>query len=146
MDVARLKADLLRDEALRVVVYDDATGRPLKPGDGLQGHTSFGVGHNGEKPLSLRAVQVILEDDIAEVTDALDRAVPWWRTLSESRQRALANMAFNLGIVRLLGFRDMLAHLEAGEWERAAAAALDSRWAAQVGERARRIARIFEEG
>jgi len=146
MDVARLKTDLLRDEALRVVVYDDATGRPLKPGDGLQGRASFGIGHNGEKPLSLRAVQVILEDDIADVADALDRALPWWRTLSESRQRALANMAFNLGVARLLGFRDMLAGLEAGDWQRAAAAALDSRWAAQVGERARRIARTFEEG
>jgi lysozyme len=55
-------------------------------------------------------------------------------------------MAFNLGVVRLLGFRDMLSRLEAGDWRGAAAAALDSRWAAQVGERARRIARIFEEG
>jgi lysozyme len=146
MDVARLKADLLRDEALRVVVYDDGTGRPLKAGGELTGHASFGVGHNGEKPLSLRAVQVILEDDIADVTDALDRALPWWRTLSENRQRALANMAFNLGIVRLLGFRDMLACLEAGDWKGAAAASLDSRWAVQVGERARRIAQILEEG
>jgi len=40
----------------------------------------------------------------------------------------------------------MLTALEAGEYERAALEALDSKWAKQVGKRADRIATLFREG
>src|SRR3546814_14122335 len=76
----------------------------------------------------------------------LDRALPGWRGLSEARMRALANMALNRCITRLLGFRLFLAALEAGRWEEAAAEALDSRWASQVGRRADRLAAAIREG
>ena len=66
--------------------------------------------------------------------------------MSDGRQRALANMAFNLGMPTLQRFSRMLRALEAGEYEAAAREALDSRWARQVGARAERIAELFREG
>jgi lysozyme len=55
-------------------------------------------------------------------------------------------MAFNLGLGRLRKFRKCLAALEAGDYDEAAAEALNSAWAAQVGARAQRIAAMIREG
>jgi lysozyme len=55
-------------------------------------------------------------------------------------------MCFNLGMPRLRQFRNMLAALEAGDFETAAREALDSRWAGQVGARAERIAAQIRDG
>jgi lysozyme len=76
----------------------------------------------------------------------LDKALPWWRSLNDTRQRALVNMCFNLGISRLLQFKRTLNALEDGRWDDAADAALESRWATQVGQRATRIARMLRSG
>ena len=88
----------------------------------------------------------MLESDIAHAAADLDRALPWWRGLSEARRRALLNMAFNLGLPRLLGFTAMLADLESGDFAGAARETIDSRWARQVGARAQRIATLLAEG
>lgn len=47
---------------------------------------------------------------------------------------------------RLRQFRNMLACLQVEDYEGAAREALDSRWANQVGDRARRIAAMIREG
>ena len=60
--------------------------------------------------------------------------------------RGLCNMAYNLGVPRLLGFERMWAALAAGDYERAADEALDSKWARQVGARAARVAALIREG
>ena len=65
--------------------------------------------------------------------------------MPEPAQRALANMAFNLGVPRLSQFKNMLSALEKGDYNVAAKEALDSNWAKQVGDRANRIAKVFRE-
>ncbi len=59
------------------------------------------------------------------------------------RRQALVSMAFNLGPRGLSGFRKMRAAIQAGEWERAAQEALDSKWARQVPHRAAEIVELF---
>jgi lysozyme len=46
----------------------------------------------------------------------------------------LVNMAFNMGIHGLMGFRNNLRLIEAGRWKDAAKEMLNSKWATQVGE------------
>ncbi|SBW12712.1 Lysozyme (modular protein) [uncultured Alphaproteobacteria bacterium] len=149
MNIDRMKAELRRDEGERLTAYPD----PLTGGEPW----TIGVGHTGGiKPgqtCTPEQSDAWLGQDIAETTADLDRALPWWRGLSETRQRALLNMAFNMGVPRLLGFRGMLAALQAGDYERAALEAFDSRWALQVGDgpggredRADRIAEMIREG
>ena len=89
--------------------------------------------------------EILLENDIARAIADLDRALPWWHDLPEPWQRGLQNMVFNLGLTRLLGFKKMLAALEAGDGERAATESLDSKWASQVGARAQRIAALYRK-
>ena len=130
-----LVADLIRDEGQKNFPYKDSTGI-----------LTIGVGRNLEdRGLSDDEVSILLGNDLVWVADDLDREVPWWRDMPETKQRALANMCFNLGMPRLSKFKLMLTALEAGDWVEAANQALDSRWADQVGERANRIAELFLE-
>ena len=136
MDMDALKGDLARDEGCRLKPYRDT-----------EGLLTIGVGRNlDDVGITSEEAYHLLESDIGWVMADLDRNAPWWRHLSEPRQRALVNMAFNLGWPRLSGFRNMLAALQAGDFERAAAEALDSKWARQVGARAARIANVIREG
>ena len=131
-----LKEELTRDEGKRLEPYKDS-----------EGHLTIGVGHLMDSPLSERAVDVILDDDIAEAEADLDRIFPTWRDdLTDNRQRALLNMTFNLGGTRLRGFRKMWVAINMEDWKDAAAEALDSKWALQVGPRSQRIASMLEDG
>jgi lysozyme len=128
-----LLADLRRDEGHRDRPYQDSVGV-----------WTVGYGHNlqGGPPLSARAQQQILDDDVAATLAFLDLHLPWWMTLSPIRQRVLANMAFNLG-TRLLGFHGMLTAMRAGDVGAVMHEMLDSEWARQVGARADRLAEMW---
>lgn len=133
MDIAKLKDDLTLDEGLRLKPYLDTVGK-----------TTIGIGRNlDDVGISEEEARHLLGNDIEWVLDDLDRTMPWWRTMPEPAQRALANMAFNLGLTRLRSFRNMLTALQAGDYRKAADEALDSRWARQVGPRSDRIAALY---
>lgn len=136
MNIERMKDELRRDE-----------GERLRPYRCTAGKLTIGVGRNlDDLGISREESGYLLENDIGRVMAELDRAVPWWRDLSEVRQRALVNMGFNLGVPRLALFKRMLAALHAGDYAGAATEALSSAWATQVGARAQRIAAMFREG
>lgn len=135
MDAGRLAKDLMRDEGMRLKVYRCPAGK-----------LTIGIGRNLEDVgISSGEAIDLLDNDIARVVSELNAALPWWRDVPEPGQRALANMAFNLGLTRLMEFQRMIAALRAGDYEAAAAEALDSKWAEQVGARAERIALLFRE-
>ncbi|MEC4589513.1 glycoside hydrolase family protein [Nitrospirillum amazonense] len=136
LDSMALAADLRRDEGVRLKPYTDTVGK-----------LTIGVGRNlSDVGLSAVEVDALLANDIARVIAELDHALPWWRTLSEARQRALANMAFNMGVPTLLTFHTTLGHLQASRFDGAAESALASRWAGQVGARANRVAALLKAG
>lgn len=142
-----LLAELERDEGLRLRVYDDATGLALKKGDTLKGLPSVGIGRNlVDVGISADEARAMLKADVDRAERDLDRSIPWWRALSDNRQRVLLNMVFNLGLTRLLGFKKMLGAVQTGEYDRAASEMTSSRWAEQVGERARRLATLMMHG
>lgn len=131
-----LKAQLRRDEDERAKPYQDTRGK-----------LTIGVGHNlTDKPISQRAIDMILDDDVNDVTASLDAVLPWWRSLDEARQGVLANMAFNLGVAGLLQFRNTLALVKAGDYAAAAQEMLNSEWAKEVGPRALRLAQQMRSG
>lgn len=136
MNIAQLKQDLMRDEGCRLKPYTDTVGK-----------VTIGVGRNlDDVGISLAEADMLLLNDICSVISSLDMALPVWSGLSDARQRALANMAFNMGIHGLLDFRDMLAAIRAGDFDTAAKQCLNSKWATQVGGRAQRIAMLLSTG
>jgi lysozyme len=64
-------------------------------------------------------------------------------TFTEDREAALMDMMFNMGLPVFLTFKKMIEAIKADDWEEAARQALDSRWAAQVGERAETDAKLL---
>ena len=93
--------------------------------------------------LSDREIDFLLTNDIERVLDDLPRRLPFWARLTISQQQALVNMAFQLGVNGLLGFRRMLAALERGDGATAELEALDSRWAQQTPRRATEVASML---
>lgn len=133
MDIARLAADLRRDEGVRRSAYQDT-----------EGYWTIGVGRLIDARLggglSDDEISYLLTNDIQRVTADLDRALPWWREMNEPRKEVLANMAFNLGIGGLQKFKRTLALLRRGDYGAAAQEMQRSLWARQVGQRAVRLA------
>lgn len=80
-----------------------------------------------------------LEIIAKEKWDDLLSRVPELASQPEDVQRALGNMAYQLGVDGLLGFRVMFAALAVGDRKRAAEAAQDSRWFRQTPNRAKRV-------
>lgn len=80
------------------------------------------------------------------VEDDLLQQVPCYEHLSPVRQRAILNMAFQLGVDGVLKFRRMIAALDRGDYARAAIEALDSKWAKEdTPQRAARVAKSLYE-
>lgn len=136
MNPAAIRAQLVRDEGIRYFPYRDTVGK-----------ITIGVGRNlTDRGISAAEAKILLDNDIAACATELDDALPWWRGLDEPRQHVLVNMCFNLGIQGLTGFQRTLAHVQAGRWDEAAEAMLDSRWSRQVGQRAVRLAETMRTG
>jgi len=110
------------------------------------GRLTIGYGHNLEHGISKAAAEFLLREDAAHAERLVKSAFAWWPKLTEARLFVLVDMCFNMGIVGLKGFKKMLAACEAGDYETAAREMLASRWAAQVGKRARENAAMMKSG
>jgi len=139
MNRDRLKSQLTRDEGIRESVYQDS-----------EGYYTVGIGRmldarRGGK-LSRDEIELLLDNDIDRVTYRLGREYSWFSDLSDVRQEAMINMAFNLGLQGFGKFRNMIAAIERTDWIDAAREILDSRYARQVGDRAIRISEAMRTG
>ena len=139
MDREKLVKELILDEGYKYEIYEDHLG-----------YATLGVGHlildtdpEFGKPLgtpvSEERILDCLNNDIDIVCRELDKNMPWWKDLDDNKMRVLANMSFNLGMPRLSGFKNFLGALESGDYEKAAVEMMDSKWATQVGDRAKRL-------
>ena len=135
MDIEALKNQLILHEGLKLEPYECTAGK-----------LTIGVGRNIEDiGITEDEARYLLDNDILRVCDELDRNLPWWRDLSDARQRVLVDMVFNLGISRFMQFQNTIAAIESGDYETAASEMLDSRWADQVGNRAKTLSRMMRE-
>lgn len=122
-------------------------GKKSKPYKDTVGKLTIGVGRNlDDVGLSDDEIQYLLDNDINRVIGDLDVALPWWSALSEERQQVLANMCFNLGITRLLAFKNTLEAMEEGRYDAAANGMMASLWYRQVGARAMRLVERMRRG
>jgi len=138
MDRTKLAAQLTVDEGRKSRMYLDNANPP---------RWTIGVGFNlSDRALPDPIIDALLDWCIDNVQHELDSALPWWRTMNDARQNALANMAFQLGLDKLLKFKKTLDLLKTGRWDAAANEALDSDWARQVPNRAKRVTDMIRKG
>lgn len=153
MDLIALERELGRDEGKRRRRYRDT-----------KGIWTVGIGHNieadpsypytlSDEPLSDEQISNLFWNDITNVIAELDSRWPWYTSMTDARQRVLANMCFNMGARTLSTFKNTLAAMKAGYYLQAAQGMRQSLWARQVGlgtpdnpGRAERLARMMEKG
>lgn len=146
-DISLLVSDLQRDEGFREYLYDDETGNKIVPGIRIQGHPTAAFGFALDvAPLTQTESLPILTSRASTAVSGLLAALPWIASLSEPRQRALANMAYNLGVHGVLKFTQFLAFMQTGEFDKAADDLALTPWASQVGARAVRIIATIRTG
>jgi len=112
------------------------------------GKLTIGYGHNLEAtPISKAVAEQMLLEDVLRTEAGLGIALSGvWGSLNDVRKAAIVCMAYNLGLAGLMSFKKMRAALYAHDFRTAAAEALDSKWAQQVGKRAEALARMIEDG
>lgn len=136
MDVTKLLAEIKAEEGTVLHAYEDHLG-----------YLTIGVGRLIDKRkgggISQKEADYLLLNDVQEIVSVLDKALPWMKQLSDSQQRALCQMAFQMGVDGLLGFKTTLARLKAGDFKGAKESALKSKWATQTPARAERVTDMF---
>lgn len=136
MNREQLIEELKRDEGVVLTLYQCSAGK-----------NTIGVGRNlDDRGITDDESDYLLGNDIDICIEELTNTFPWFEDLSDTRQRVMVNMCFNLGLSRLMGFKKFLAAMEAGEWETAGVEMLDSKWAVQVGPRSTRLKDLVLEG
>lgn len=131
MDLQVVRETLKQDEGEVLHAYQDHLG-----------YWTIGYGRLIDKRrgggITQKEAEFLLDEDINRVVDQLASRT---NLLSqpEGVQHALINMAFQLGVEGLMGFKKMWGHLALRDYEAAADEALDSRWATQTPERAKRV-------
>lgn len=135
MNFDLLHSELTRDEGVMLTPYTDTVGK-----------ITIGIGHNLTRGISRQVADYMLSVDTQAAWDDVCVNIPWYDRLSDARQRVLANMCFNMGISKLLGFTHMLDAMKDRDFNTASDEMLDSQWARQVGGRAARLAKMVREG
>ena len=114
------------------------------------GKITVGVGRNidpdGGLGLSDDEIDVLLENDIDRSIKELGAAFNWFSDLNEARRDAMIDLAFNLGLPRLLKFKNALAAMAEADYDLAAAEFMDSKYASQVKDRAIEICAMIKTG
>lgn len=122
-------------------------GRRLFPYKCTAGKLTIGYGRNIEDTgISEEEAEFMLQADIERcILELVDRT-DYFIALCEPRQTVLINMVFNLGWSRFSRFKKMLKAVRDGDYPLAAVEMLDSKWADQVGGRAKELASIMSRG
>lgn len=83
--------------------------------------------------------EFIFNNRLRIINEQLDKRIPWIGKLDPVRRGVLVNMAFQMGVDGLLGFRNTLATIEKGNYRLGAEQMLQSKWATQTPARANRL-------
>lgn len=133
-------------EALREQLIEHE-GLRLKPYRCTAGYLTVGVGRNLDaNGISRDEALYLLDNDIAQCIGQLRAALPWFEKEDAIRQRALIDLAFNLGTPGLLKFKNTLAAWARGDHDGAARGLEKSLWYRQVGRRGPRIVHMVRTG
>ena len=131
---AKLKRSLIQHEGIKQFPYMDSVGK-----------ITIGIGYNiSDRGLSEEWINQQFSEDVDYFYYKLT-SFPWFQQLTPDRQIALIDMAF-MGWKKFLTFNKMIKAIEQNDYHQAASEMLNSKWAAQVGERANTLANVMRTG
>lgn len=114
------------------------------------GYSTIGVGRLIDKRkgggITAEESAYLLGNDIQKRMIELERKLPWITSLNDARRGVLLSMAFQMGVDGLLGFKNTLEMVRTGRYEDAAKGMLNSKWAKQTPQRAKRHSEQMRTG
>jgi|TARA_B110000285_G_scaffold181714_1_gene205195 lysozyme len=137
--MVRLKEEITSDEGVKLEVYLDHLGYPTVGVGHLIKDTDIEHGQGEGYKITQTRCDELFYQDINICLSECEKQMNEWEHFPEEVKLILANMAFNLGITRLMKFKMMFAALNSGDYKEASIQGLDSRWAKQVYNRAHRL-------
>lgn len=136
MNLERAKHYTKRFEGLRLKPYTCPAGR-----------LTIGYGHNLDDNGITEDIAVrLLDADLQAAEREVRQRFTHFYKLNEARQFVLVDMCFNMGAAKLFTFKKMFAALAKDEYPTAAREMLNSKWARQVGNRAKVLSEIMTSG
>ena len=134
--VEKLTEKLKYEEGCELMPYKDTVNK-----------LTIGIGRClDERGITMDEAEFLLKTDISIVMTELNDSFPWWNNLSEKRQLIMCDLVFNLGMPKLKKFVKFLAAMEEEQWLNAHDELLDSNYADQVPNRAKRNAQTILKG
>ena len=145
MDLDKLQKELAEDEGCKYEIYNDHLG-----------YATFGIGHlvtdsdleYGQEigtKVSKERVDECFKADIEITIEDCNILYSNFNDIPEEAQLILANMMFNLGRPRLSKFLKLKAAVNDEDWMEASVQMMDSKWAKQVPNRAKRLCERMEK-
>lgn len=137
--MSKLADQLLRDEGFKSGVYQDHLG-----------YWTIGIGRMIDirkgGGITQDEAKYLLENDISRVSRELALTYPWTTELDDARRGVLQNMAFQMGLPKLQGFKKTLEMVRTGQYLAASQEMLNSTWAQQTPNRAQRLSKQMLTG
>lgn len=130
---------LMDHEGFRSAAYRDSEGY-LTIGYGVLVDERINGG------ITEREARYLMQNRVHETRLLVNMNWPWTEHLDQIRYEVIINMAYNLGVSRFATFKKMLAALKVNDFKTAADEMLDSKWARQVGVRAKDLAEQMRTG
>lgn len=142
MNIERLKRQIKEHEGVRKKAYKDSLG-----------NWTIGVGHLIKLPDEHNLLKVSLADVhvdqlfLIDLNQAIDDARKFIDAddVPEEVFEVVVNMAFNLGLTKLLQFKKFQQALKEKDFVKASEEMLDSRWARQLPNRSQELADIVRD-
>lgn len=118
MEMNLLKNSIMNNEGLE-----------LKPYQCPKGKLTIGFGRNLEdNGISKAEALLLLETDLVNLKLELTDSIKFFSKLDDIRQNVLVEMAYNMGVPKLLGFTNTLSFMEKKDFINASKEMLNSKW------------------
>jgi len=114
-----------------------------KPYLDTEGVITFG---HGLTYITEQESEYIVQQRVYHILSHLYSTYDWMIKLSENRKIAIISMVYQLGFTGFSKFKKMIKAIEEENWEKAKKEGLDSKWAKQTPERAKRQMEMLLRG
>lgn len=122
--------DIKANEGFRGEVYKDTLGFDT-------------IGYGTKLPLNKEESKLLLEYRLKQKIKELESKEPFLNKLPLAKQEVLIEMSYQMGVNGVLKFKKMWVALKSGDYTEASKQMLDSRWAVQTPNRAKKLAEMM---
>jgi len=133
MDIEKTKEEIKKEEGFRMETYYCT-----------EGHLTGGYGHKmleGEEvPKDKAGWDKLFERDFARAVTGADDLLMICPDIDETARNIVVEMVYQMGAYGVSKFKGMLKALQDGDYKQASVEMLDSKWAKQTPNRAKRMA------